>query len=215
MKDLEIKIDNDNITDQENEDYIQLTEYLFENSWDTYEAESKKILNGLGFIKIEENVSVLSGGWRMRLALGKALLRKPEILILDEPTNHLDLGAVVWLTDYLLNYKKTLIIITHQINLVNTISDVIWYIGNLDLKGNKVYTINGKYYNLLKFIEQQEKEVNNNWEKYQKKLEELRKKSTPKKDIEEFVKKNNVSRPNRPYLVKIIFDEVIRLSTKI
>ena len=150
----------------------------------------------------------------MRLALGKALLRRPEILILDEPTNHLDLNAVIWLTEYLTGYDKTLIVITHQIGLVNSIADLVWYIGNLELKGNKVFTIRGNYNRLLQFMDNSDKEMNNNYNKFQKKITELKKKSTPKKDVEEYIKKNNVPRPPKPYIVNIDWENIIQLSTK-
>ena len=134
--------------------------------------------------------------------------------MLDEPSNHLDLDVVIWLTNYLESYKKTLIVITHQIGLVNAIGDIIWYVGNPELIGNKIYTIKGKYDKLLKFLEQTDKEMNKNYEKFSKKVDELRKKSTLKKDVDEFIKKENVPRPPKPYVVNITFDNIIALSTK-
>jgi ATP-binding cassette, subfamily F, member 1 len=202
------------LNDDETEKYQELSEYVYQKGWDRYEAESKKILNGLGFINPNIKVSILSGGWRMRLALGKALLRRPEILILDEPTNHLDLNAVIWLTGYLTGYDKTLIVITHQIGLVNSIADIVWYIGNLELKGNKVFTIRGNYNRLLQFMDNLDKEMNSNYNKFQKKITELKKKSTPKKDVEVYIKKNNVPRPPKPYIVNIDWENIIKLSTK-
>ena len=150
----------------------------------------------------------------MILAIGKALLRKPEILILDEPTNHLDLDVVIWLTSYLESYRKTLIVITHQIGLVNSVANCVWYIGNPELTGTKLYTIRGKYDNLLQFIDNTQKESQNKWDKFQKKVEELKKKSTPKKNVEEFIKKEGTNRPPKPYVVNITWDNVIQLSTK-
>ena len=129
----------------EMEEYEKHSNICYEKEWDKYEADSKRIINGLGFNEPNKFVNILSGGKRMILAIGKALLRKPEILILDEPTNHLDLDVVIWITQYLTEYKKTLIIITHQIGLVNSLSNVIWYIGKPDLIENKVYAINGNY----------------------------------------------------------------------
>jgi len=142
------------------------------------------------------------------------LLRRPEILVLDEPTNHLDLNAVIWLTEYLTGYEKTLIVITHQIGLVNSIADILWYIGNLELKGNKVFTIRGNYNRLLQFMDNLDKEMNSNYNKFQKKITELKKKSTPKKDVEEYIKKNNVPRPPKPYIVNIDWENIVQLSTK-
>jgi ATPase subunit of ABC transporter with duplicated ATPase domains len=214
MKELELF---DELTDEQNEIYNEMTEYCYQKEYDRYEAESKRILCGLGFNDPLKLVNILSGGWRMRLALGKALLRKPTILILDEPTNHLDLNAVIWLTDYLKDYSKTLIVITHQISFVNSIADVIWYIGNPELiynNSNGLYTIQGKYDKLLKTIDNFNKENKNKYDKFQKRIEEMKKKSTPKKEVEEFIKKNNVMRPPKEYIVNITFDNVVQLSTK-
>ena len=88
------------LSDEMSDEYNTLSEFVYEaKSWDKYESESKRIINGLGFTNPNTHVSILSGGKRMILAIGKALLRKPDILILDEPTNHLDLNVVIWLTN--------------------------------------------------------------------------------------------------------------------
>ena len=74
------------------------------------------ILKGLGFSEDEfsKKINMLSGGQKTRVFLGKLLLSKPNIIMLDEPTNHLDLSSIEWLENYLLNYKGTVIIVSHD-----------------------------------------------------------------------------------------------------
>lgn len=204
----------DELTDEDNILYESLSNLVYSNEWSKYESESKKILNGLGFTDYNILVKTLSGGKRMLLVLGRALLRKPKVLMLDEPTNHLDLNTVIWLNNYLESYNKTLIIITHQIELVNNLSDIIWYVGNLEQTHNKIYTVNGKYNNLLKFLDNTHKELTKNYDKFTKRVQELRKKSKTKKEVDEFIKKNQVMRPSKPYIVNIIFDNVIESYNK-
>ena len=77
-------------------------------------------------IKQDRATNKFSGGWRMRVSLARALFIEPTLLMLDEPTNHLDLNAVIWLDNYLQNWKKTLLIVSHdQSFLDNVCSDII------------------------------------------------------------------------------------------
>jgi ATP-binding cassette subfamily F protein 3 len=101
---------------------------------DAYAAPSKvaRLLTGLGFKEhqLREPFSSFSGGWRMRVALAAALFVEPDFLLLDEPTNHLDLEAIMWLETYLSNYPHTLMIISHDRELLNKCTDHIIHIDN-------------------------------------------------------------------------------------
>lgn len=100
-----------------------------------------KILIGLGFDRSMQNgkVCALSGGWRMRVALAKALYVEPDLLLLDEPTNHLDFPTVLWLQNYLRAYQKTVILVSHDRTFLNRVCDVMIHLHDKKLtyyKGN-------------------------------------------------------------------------------
>ncbi|WP_104501102.1 ribosomal protection-like ABC-F family protein [Acinetobacter indicus] len=102
-----------------------------------YSAPSKaaQLMAGLGFMEhqLRLDVSSFSGGWRMRLNLARTLMSRSDLLLLDEPTNHLDLDAILWLEDWLNAYEGTLILISHDRDFLDAVTDHILHIENQEL----------------------------------------------------------------------------------
>ena len=111
---------------------------------DAYSAPARaaKILNGLGFDEDMQQrpVDSFSGGWKMRIALGALLFSEPDILLFDEPSNHLDLEATLWLENFLKSYPATLVVISHERDLLNKVVDHI-----LHLQGGQLTLYPGGY----------------------------------------------------------------------
>ncbi len=105
-------------------------------------ARAAAILAGLGFDteQQERPCREFSGGWRMRVALAAVLFAQPDLLLLDEPTNHLDLEATLWLESFLVNYPQTLLLVSHDRNLLNKVVDKI-----VHLEENKLTLYSGGY----------------------------------------------------------------------
>jgi len=105
-------------------------------------ARAAAILSGLGFSAEDQNrpCSEFSGGWRMRVALAATLFAAPDLLLLDEPTNYLDLEGTLWLEDHLANYPRTVIVISHDRDLLETSVDQI-----LHLDRGKLTLYKGSY----------------------------------------------------------------------
>ena len=102
-------------------------------------ARAATILSGLGFNEAAQNspISDFSGGWRMRVALAAVLFCQPNLLLLDEPTNHLDFEAMVWLENYLMKFTETLVIISHDRDILNK---TVTHIAHLENKKLTLYT---------------------------------------------------------------------------
>jgi len=111
---------------------------------DAYSAPARaaRILLGLGFDEAMQGqpLDSFSGGWKMRVALAALLFSEPDVLLLDEPSNHLDLEATLWLENFLKNYPGTLVVISHERDLLNNVVDNI-----LHLEGGKVTLYSGGY----------------------------------------------------------------------
>src|ERR1700730_8339960 len=93
-------------------------------------ARGAAILAGLGFDSTEQQraCAEFSGGWRMRVALAAGLFAEPDLLLLDEPTNYLDLEGTLWLIDYLYRYPATILVISHDRDLLDAVADHILHL---------------------------------------------------------------------------------------
>lgn len=107
-----------------------------------YKSEITGVLKGLGFEEdeFEKSVSTLSGGQKTRVALGRLLLLKPNLIILDEPTNHLDMSSITWLETYLLNYRGAVIIVSHDRYFLDRIANKV-----IELDNTKATVFTGNY----------------------------------------------------------------------
>merc|ERR1719305_704404 len=115
----------------EDERIMAISDRLDELDITDAEPRARKILAGLGFsdnqVPMDRQTKHMSGGWRMRVSLAKALFASPALLLLDEPTNHLDLEACVWLEDHLATYSKCLVVISHSQDFLNAVcTHTVW-----------------------------------------------------------------------------------------
>ena len=114
-----------------------------------------------------KKMNELSGGWLRRVALGKALVQKPDILLLDEPTNHLDISTIKWLEDVVYSYRGTVIFITHDRAFIKKLASRI-----LEIDRGKITSWPGSYSNYLKRKEKSLIDEKNEYAKFDKKLEQ-------------------------------------------
>ncbi|KAG8367117.1 hypothetical protein BUALT_Bualt16G0039200 [Buddleja alternifolia] len=162
-------VSNDDANDDDDvgEKLSELYEKLQLMGSDAAEAQASKILAGLGFTKDMQGrpTRSFSGGWRMRISLARALFVQPTLLLLDEPTNHLDLRAVLWLEEYLCRWKKTLVVVSHDRDFLNTVCNEIIHLHDL-----KLHFYRGNFDDFESGYEQRRKEMNKKFEIYDKQV---------------------------------------------
>jgi len=159
---------------------------------DSAESKARRILYGLGFdVGMQTKpTKMFSGGWRMRISLARALFIEPTLLMLDEPTNHLDLNAVIWLEDYLQRWKKTLLVVSHDQDFLNSVCSEMLHIEDLKLVSYKGDFDSFKKEQVIR-LKQQLKA----WEKQEKKLRGLKRSGQSRTKAVETVKKNTKREP--------------------
>ncbi|QPC76515.1 hypothetical protein HYE68_007267 [Fusarium pseudograminearum] len=133
----------------------------------TFATRASLILTGLGFNKktIHKKTKDMSGGWRMRVALAKALFVKPSVLLLDDPTAHLDLEACVWLEEYLKKWERTLVLVSHSMDFLNGVCSSM-----IDMRGKQLIYYGGNYDSYSKTRSENE---TNQMKAYQKQQDEI------------------------------------------
>ncbi|EPR19577.1 glycosyl transferase family 1, partial [Agrobacterium radiobacter DSM 30147] len=106
------------------------------------EGRAREVLDGLSFSQemMDGDVSKLSGGWKMRVALARILLMRPDVMLLDEPSNHLDLESLIWLEDFLKNYDGALLMTSHDREFMNRIVTKI-----IEIDAGNLTTYSGDY----------------------------------------------------------------------
>ncbi|MFN8636034.1 MAG: ABC-F family ATP-binding cassette domain-containing protein [Chloroflexota bacterium] len=129
------------------------------------EAEIAKVLAGLGFAPNDRDkpCEAFSGGWQMRIALARMLVRKPGLLLLDEPTNHLDLKATEWLEDYLHEYPGMIVVVSHDRYFIDRVVS-----RTVEIEDGKAVDYRGNYSYFLSERERKRKEYQNAYERQQK-----------------------------------------------
>ncbi|MCH8523038.1 MAG: ATP-binding cassette domain-containing protein, partial [Balneolales bacterium] len=150
------------------------------------------VLEGLGFTteQLYQPLSRFSGGWRMRVLLGKLLLEHPDVLLLDEPTNHLDIDSIAWLEQYLQNYDGAVILVSHDRYFMDRMINQI-----ADLRSRRIYTYPGNYERYLELRQEQMELQARAYESQQKQIadterfiERFRAKATKARQVQSRVK---------------------------
>lgn len=159
--------------------YDIATESFRQNKGFTYESDIKNVLNGFKFDQSfwTRQVASLSGGQKTRLALAKILLENPQLLILDEPTNHLDIDTLLWLENYLKNYKGAILIVSHDRYFLDKVTTE-----TLELSRGKLDKYAGNY---SRYIDLKAEKVASQVKQYDKQQKEIA-------SLEDFVNRNLV-----------------------
>ena len=167
INELEKKISGGDALESDMVKYSELYSYYQNIGGYDYKKEYLTALTKNGFFEkdLSRKISSFSGGEQTKINFVRLLLSKPDLLLLDEPTNHLDIEAILWLEDYLKNYPKAFVLVSHDRTFINRVANKIYEIeyGMMDLYvGNYDYFLEEKsrrYYALVKSYERQQKEI--------------------------------------------------------
>jgi ATP-binding cassette, subfamily F, member 3 len=166
--------DLESITDYESDGYSRLLDEMnrLQDRYsvlegDRKEAKAGSVLEGLGFTteQLHQPLSRFSGGWRMRVLLGKLLLEHPDVLLLDEPTNHLDIDSISWLEQYLQSYDGAVILVSHDRYFMDRMINQI-----ADLRSRRIYMYPGNYERYLELRAEQMDLQAKAWDNQQKEI---------------------------------------------
>ncbi len=156
LRDMEAQMSHKSGDDLENlmTRYSELSHKMEEMDGYSYQSRLRGVIKGLGFSEEEssQTINELSGGQKTRVALGKILLKAPDVLLLDEPTNHLDIDSLRWLEDFLRSYKGAVVIISHDRYFLDKVVGKVIEIEN---KKAKEYFGNYSYYAEKKIIDRE------------------------------------------------------------
>lgn len=174
---IEIKSKDGSIDEKLINEYSRRQEQFEQNGGYRYTSDIKGVLSGLGFSEHDFSLHIndLSGGQKTRLALGKLLLQKPNVLILDEPTNHLDIPTLTWLEGYLSNYDGAIVIVSHDRYFLDKIINTVYEVAH-----QRTFKYFGTY---TQFLEQRSQHYERDLKMYEKQQQEI-------KEMEEFVQRN-------------------------
>lgn len=152
------------------EDVAEIQHELENNGFYTLDAKIETVAKGLGLgdIGLDRDVADLSGGQRTKVLLVKLLLESPMILILDEPTNYLDHEHIEWLKRYLNNYENSFILVSHDIEFLNSVVNVTYHLENSELNRYK-----GDYENFIRMDALKKKQIEQAYEKQKKEINKL------------------------------------------
>ena len=186
-------------TDYESKEYenllqthSELSERIVMMGADNRQAETEKILLGLGFLHSDfsRKMTEFSSGWQMRVELAKLLLQKPEVLLLDEPTNHLDIESIQWLENFLHSYYGAVILVSHDRTFLDNITT-----RTIEITAGKIYDYKTNYSEYVKLhaerMEQQQSRLNNQQKQIaqtEKFIERFRYKATKSKQVQSRIK---------------------------
>lgn len=154
------------------ENFTELNERFKIIGGSSIEAEIEKILTGLGFDRNEflRKINEFSGGWKMRVELAKILLNKPDCILLDEPTNHLDIESITWLQDFLRQYYGSVMIVSHDRNFLNKVTN-----RTIEIANKRIYDLPVPYSEFIQLRHEQRQQMQNAFRNQQKKIEDTEK----------------------------------------